>query len=162
AERRRALQLAEDLRQQRDDAEWQAYRANIGAAMSAVQLHNLDSVRRYLAAAPEKHRNWECAHLSSLLEPAYSPLRGHTEKVFDRACSPDGRLLASASADRTVRLWEVATGREMAVLRGHENSVWPVVFSPDGRRLASTDRDDRAVRLWDPTAGALVAVLSEQ
>jgi eukaryotic-like serine/threonine-protein kinase len=152
AERGRALR-------QRDAAEWQTYRANIGAATSAVQLHNFDSVRRYLAAAPEKYRNWEWAHLSSLLEPAYTPFRGHEDRVQAMAFSPDGRLIASGSADRTVRLWEVATGREMAVLRSHERRVTQVSFSPDGRRLASTD-GGRAVRLWDPTTGALVAKLS--
>jgi WD40 repeat protein len=161
AERSRALKLAEELRLQRDAGEWQTYRTNIGAARSAFELHNLDSVWRYLAAAPEKHRNWEWAHLSSLLDPAYSPFRGHEDKVLALAFSPDGRLIASGSADRTVRLWEVATGRAMAVLRGHENPVVQVVFSPDGRRLASTD-GSRAVRLWGPTAGALVTELSDQ
>src|SRR5262249_2681237 len=157
AERSRALQLADDLRQQRDAAEWQTYRANLGAATSAVQLHNLDSVRRYLEAAPEKHRNWEWAHLSSLLDPAYTPFRGHEDKVLDMAFRPAGRLLAPGAADRTVRLWEVATGREIAVLRGQEKPVGHVVFSPDGRRLASTDEVD-ILRLWDPTTGALLAV----
>ena len=161
AERGRALRLADDLRRQRDAAEWQTYRANIGAAMSAIPLHNFDSVRRYLAAAPEKHRNWEWAHLSSLLDPGYTPFRGHLDRVMAMAFSPDGRLIASGSADRTVRLWEVATGREMAVLRGHEQTVPQVVFSPDGRRLASTD-ESHTVRLWDPTAGALVALLSDR
>jgi WD40 repeat protein/predicted Ser/Thr protein kinase len=161
AQRGRALQLADDLRRQRDVAEWQTYRANIGAAMSAIQLHNVDSVRHYLAAAPEKHRNWEWAYLSGLLDPADTPFRGHEDKVLAVAFNPDGRFIASGSADRTVRLWEVATGREMAVLRGHENPVWQVVFSPDGRRLASSE-GPRTVRLWDPAAGTLVALLSDQ
>src|SRR5262249_29800199 len=92
----------------------------------------------------------------------YTPFRGHEDKVRAMAFSPDGRLIASGADDRTVRMWEVATGRVVAVLRGHEKPVSQVVFSPDGRRLASTDINDRAVRLWDPTAGALVALLSDQ
>ena len=50
-ERTRALELADDLRAQRDAAEWHAYRANVAAALSALELNNLDSVRRYLEAA---------------------------------------------------------------------------------------------------------------
>jgi tetratricopeptide (TPR) repeat protein len=75
-------------------------------------------------------------------------LKGHESEVYSAAFSPDGMRLASASADRTVRIWEVATGKQLAVLKGHEGEVYSVAFSPDGTRVASGS-SDRTVRLWD-------------
>jgi WD40 repeat protein len=83
--------------------------------------------------------------------------RGHEEVVNSAAFSPDGRRLATCSADRTVRVWRVDNG-EYQVLRGHTDEVFAVAFHPDGTRLASAGRD-RAIWLWDLSRGEEVARL---
>jgi WD40 repeat protein len=64
------------------------------------------------------------------------------------AYRPDGRQLATASADQTIRLWDSETGEEEATLKGHKNVVYAVAFSPDGKLLASASQD-RTVKLWN-------------
>ena len=86
-------------------------------------------------------------------------LEGHTGWVSAVAFSPSGSLLASASGDRTVRLWDVKTGREVQKLDGHTDSVSAVAFSPSGSLLASASRDE-TVRLWDVKTGREVQKLT--
>ncbi len=71
------------------------------------------------------------------------------------AFAPNGKTLASANQDGTVRLFDAAAGKQAQVLRGHAHSVVAVAFSPDGKVLASGSAD-HTVRLWDTTTGALL------
>ncbi|HEY0993111.1 MAG TPA: hypothetical protein VGD80_38925, partial [Kofleriaceae bacterium] len=64
------------------------------------------------------------------------------------AMSPDGRRIAAGVSDRTVRLWDAASGQLLDVLRGHSDFVLDVAFSPDGARLASASYD-KTIRIWD-------------
>ena len=80
-----------------------------------------------------------------------SILTVHTDQVNSVAFSPDGKTLASGSADDAIRLWDVATGRSIGqALTGAACFVESVAFSPDGKTLASSSAD-HTIRLWDIT-----------
>ena len=77
------------------------------------------------------------------------PQLGHTYIIESVAYSPDGKLIASASDDMTIRFWEVASGKE---LRSFGDGAKSVAFSPDGLYLASASWD-KTVRLWEVSSG---------
>jgi serine/threonine protein kinase len=84
---------------------------------------------------------WQCQHTLS----GHSGLFASVNAV---AISPDGHILASASDDKTIRLWNLNTGQAISTLSGHSHFVKAVAFSPDGKILASSS-DDKTIKLWD-------------
>ncbi|MEY3867749.1 MAG: hypothetical protein RLZZ338_1640, partial [Cyanobacteriota bacterium] len=85
-------------------------------------------------------------------------LLGHSEWVIGVSFSPNGDYLATASSDKTAKLWRVQTGEEVRTFRGHSDSVRGVSFSPNGEYLATASRD-KTVKLWRVETGEEVTTL---
>ncbi|WP_254047341.1 nSTAND1 domain-containing NTPase [Streptomyces aureus] len=92
--------------------------------------------------------------------PQHRRLTGHTDTVRTVAFSPEGKTLATVGDDRTMRLWDVDTGKVRVIGKEHTNEVYSAAFSPDGRTLATGDADD-TVRLWNTTTGESRAIRDE-
>src|SRR5262249_42872370 len=82
-------------------------------------------------------------------------LEGHRSSVMAVAFSPDGKVLVSGSRDRSIKFWDVRTGRLERTLTEHAADVYSVVFSPKGDLLA-TGSGDKTVKLWDSRTGKVL------
>jgi WD40 repeat protein len=86
-------------------------------------------------------------------------LRGHNSRIYDLAFSPNGKQLASASGDNTVRIWNIPSGNLHKVIKGHTAHVFSVDFRGDGNRIV-TGSGDRTAQVWQVSSGAQVASFS--
>ncbi|MGO9985657.1 MAG: hypothetical protein ACLPIX_15800 [Rhodomicrobium sp.] len=90
--------------------------------------------------------------------PPLKTFEGHGSDVTSAALSSDGRQALSGSRDRTLKLWDVETGRLLKTFEGHSDEVLSVAFRPDGARALSGSKD-KTVKLWDVRTGQLLKTL---
>lgn len=101
----------------------------------------------------------EALHRAVMASRVQLTLRGHTDAVLDVAYSPDGKHLITGSSDKTAKIWDAVSGRELLTLSGHTDEVNGVAFSPDGSRVATASYDKTA-KVWDAISGKELFTLS--
>jgi WD40 repeat protein len=94
-------------------------------------------------------QDWRCVY----------SLKGHTEAIRSLAMTPDGKILASGSDDKTIKLWQLQTGRELVTLKGHSKPVNSLAMSQDGEILASGS-EDKTIKLWQLNTGLQVGSIT--
>jgi WD40 repeat protein len=155
-------QRAED---QLTRAEWLVYAGQLMLAQVNFEADNGGLALHYLNQCQVNLRGWEHRYLSARIN-AKQTLLGHQGAVSSVAFSLDGQRVVTGSEDRTAKVWDAATGRELLVLKGHTHMVTSVAFSPDGKRLITgagdwtlPDKMPGEAKVWDAATGQEILTL---
>lgn len=140
----------------------------IWACQSCAKLIDSDDARFTVSKLKEwkeraEHLALQRINASRLVHRQVAVLQrtlvGHTNYVWDVVITPDGRRVLSASNDKTVKMWDVASGNCLATFEGHDAFVCSVGISRDGR-LVAAGAADGAIKIWELTSGAILAEFS--
>ena len=134
----------------------QLYANQIARAVREQQDFDVGSMKQRLDACPPALRGWEWQWLNRLSDSSFLTLRGHKGPLISTGFSSDGARVASADGTGSVRLWDVATGRELASFQCGTNAVYAVAFNPRMSQVACGDADG-GIGLWDLQTGRALA-----
>jgi eukaryotic-like serine/threonine-protein kinase len=125
-----------------------------GDEMAALLAHHIPGPRETDRRGFDWHYLWRLCHPGQAVGslPRVASLSGHTGDVYYVTFSRDGSRLASAGRDRTARVWEVPSGRQVCICSGHANDVNWADFSPD-QSLLATASEDHTIKIWDAATG---------
>ncbi len=143
-----------EARQHLDEAQTHLYFSRVNLAHSEwLHNNNVEAARNLLDRCPGDTIGWEWHYLQHVCRRQLLTLPGKAWRQHNGlAYSPSGRFLACGAQQRTVGIYDAATGELVRTLAGHTGEVLSLAFSPDGRRLASA-AEDHTVRLWEVETG---------
>ncbi|MGB2862624.1 MAG: protein kinase [Sedimentisphaerales bacterium] len=147
--RTQAEQAEEVAEERSEDYRRGLYVNTIQLADAKYHEGNIGNTRRLLESCPNDLRGWEWDRLNHILDQSLTTFVAHEKGLYSMALSPDGKRIVTGGWENAVKIWDIATGKELITLpRAHAEYTSCVAFSPDGKRIVSDD-DSGVINIWD-------------
>ncbi|MGH8015670.1 MAG: WD40 repeat domain-containing protein, partial [Candidatus Zixiibacteriota bacterium] len=140
--------LAQDVESDMSNPGYQSYLAHIAAANASLRLNEPVEARRWLELAPAHWRGWEYRYLMAMSDKSLGVFDSLSSQPMSQDYSSDGRFLATACEDSTVRIYDLESSKVKVKLAGHRGAVYSAQFFPGGEKILTCSRDS-LIRTWN-------------